>query len=69
MIRTFTTAADVRHDVDRALQGSPGYPADYDVDGIVAEIIERVGVAGYADLPHDEFWQIVARFDRTRGDW
>lgn len=68
MARIFTTDADIRHDVDRALQGAPGYPDDYDTDAIVGEIVERVGVECYADLPHDEFWQIVARHDESQED-
>lgn len=63
MARIFTSDADIRADVDLALQGAPGYPDDFDIDGIVREIVERVGVEGYAALPHDEFWQIVARHD------
>lgn len=63
MIRNFTTASDIRDDVRQALDASPEFAGDFDVDRIVREIIERVGVEGYATLPTEEFWQIVARHD------
>ena len=66
MARNFTTDADIRDDVDQALQGAPGYPADYDIDGIVREIIQTVGIDGYADMDETDFYAIVARHDSTQ---
>lgn len=66
MARTFTTDADIRDDVDQTLQGAPGYPADYDIAGIVREIVHTVGIDGYADMDEADFYAIVARHDSTQ---
>ncbi len=53
---TTRTDADIRHEVDQSLQGAPGYPDDYDIDGIVAEIVQLDN-----EPEHDEYWELVLR--------
>lgn len=45
-------------EVDQSLQGAPGYPEDYDIDGILAEINGQ-------EVDHDQYWEIVSHHDRA----
>lgn len=65
MARTFTTDADIRDDVRQAIEAGEGAET-IDVDGIVREIVQTVGIDGYADLDEADFWAIVARHDSTQ---
>lgn len=43
---------------------------DYDLDAIVADIIDSHGyVAGIDDIPTTEYWEIVERHDTTRDEY
>jgi hypothetical protein len=52
------TSHDLRDQVVTATDASDG---TYDVDAIVAEIVDRHGAVPVASLEHDEFWAIVAK--------
>lgn len=56
------TDQDMRNQVTTALAGSEG---DYDIDGIVSEIQEHFGTVPIDDVPHEDFWTIVAAFDAS----
>lgn len=56
-VMTFTSS-DLRDQVTRATEASDG---EYDVDAIVAEIIERHGAVPVDDIETGEFWEIVGR--------
>lgn len=50
------TSRDLRDEVVRACDASDG---TYDVDAIVAEILERYDARSVDSLPTEEFWEIV----------
>jgi hypothetical protein len=52
---TFTDR-DLRNQINTATNASDG---TYDVDAILADIIERHGVVDIDTLDSDEFWSIV----------
>ncbi|MCT2591162.1 hypothetical protein LHJ74_14805 [Streptomyces sp. N2-109] len=52
------TRSDVRHQVATATDASEG---TYDVDAIVAEIIDQHGAVDIDTLDHDEFWATVGK--------
>lgn len=60
------TAADIRREVEESLQGAPGYPADYDIGGIVAAIMKRYGRVSIESIGHDAYWALVAEHDRSQ---
>jgi hypothetical protein len=62
--RIYTTDADIRDDVRQAIEA--GEAEGIDIDGIVREIVQTVGVDGYADLDEADFWAIVAKHDSTQ---
>lgn len=59
------TSTDIRNQVATALDGQNGF----DLDGIVAELIQTYDLTGdapadrVASIDEDEFWAIVARHD------
>ena len=52
------TSSDLRDQVVTATDASDG---EYDVEAIVAEIIERHGAVPVDDIEPGEFWEIVGR--------
>lgn len=62
--RIYTTDADIRDDVRQAIEAGEG--EGIDIDGVVREIVQTVGVDGYADLDEADFWAIVAKHDSTQ---
>jgi hypothetical protein len=52
------TATDITYQVRQATDASEG---TYDVDAIVAEIVQTYGRVDVDTIDHDEFWTIVLR--------
>lgn len=53
---------DIRDQVTASL---PGYEGDYDIDEIVADLIQEFGRRNIDDMPTDRYWAIVAKHDST----
>jgi hypothetical protein len=62
--RTFTSDSDIRDDVRQAIEA--GEAEGIDIEGVVREIVQTVGIDGYADLDESAFWAIVASHDSTQ---
>jgi len=63
--QTFTSSSDIRDDVTHSLAS---YVNDYDVDGIVSELIHRYGIDGYATIDMAEYWATVEKYDTTTSE-
>jgi hypothetical protein len=61
VFRKFLSVEDIREDVRRTI-GS-GAAATADVDSIVSEIVQTVGVDGYSNMDQSLFWAIVSKYD------
>lgn len=64
---TYSTYSEaVERVVEASLVGCDGYPDDYDIDAIAAEVLGDYS-QGYAQIvDEDGFWAAVARHDRTQ---
>lgn len=58
-----TSDRDVRDQVEQYLAGS--LPGDYDVDGLVRQIVQDYGLVDLDDIPEAEFVPLLMRFDTS----